>query len=155
LAFGQGAVFVADRKMGQLISKEEALRIIERAEEEGLVHCSANTSGELAFTCNCCTCHCGILRQAKRVPHASLVLTSGYQAQVDSDRCFACEICKERCPVSAITVEEAAVVDALQCIGCGLCVRACPSEAMDLVVKPGTIVPSGKMGDLEAAIKGK
>jgi hypothetical protein len=59
------------------------------------VRCSANTSGELAFICKCTTCHCGILRQAKRDPHASLLLTSGYQAQVDSDRCVACEICKE------------------------------------------------------------
>jgi Fe-S-cluster-containing hydrogenase component 2 len=58
--------------------------------------------------------------------------------------------------VQAIAVNlEVAEIDYDRCIGCGLCVGACPSEAMDLVVKPGTIVPPGKMGDLEAAIKGK
>jgi len=153
LAFGEGAVFVADRKMGRLISKEEALDILAKSEQEGLVHCSANTSEELAFICNCCSCHCGILRQAKRVPHASQVLTSGYNAMVDADLCTGCETCTGRCPVSAITVDGTACVDPLQCIGCGLCVSTCPTEAIQLVVRPEGSVPPARMGHLEAAMK--
>jgi ferredoxin len=153
LAFGEGAIFVADRKFGHLISKEEARRILQKAEEEGLVHCSANTSEELAFICNCCTCHCGILSQAKRFPQSSLVLTSGYHAQVDPDRCTACEICKERCPIGAIQVEDSASVDSMKCIGCGLCVNTCPSEAMGFVVRANAATPPGSFKELEVAIK--
>ena len=153
LAFGEGAIFVADRKMGRLIDKAEALRIVQRAEEEGLVHCSANTSEELAFICNCCSCHCGILSQAKRFPHASRVLTSGYQARVRADRCGACETCAQRCPMKAIAMNEAAEVQPLQCIGCGLCVGACPTEAMEMIPRPDVPIPPKKMGDLERAVR--
>jgi ferredoxin len=151
MAFGEGAVFVADRRMGRMIDKEEALRILEQAEEEGLVHCSANTSDELAFICNCCSCHCGILRQAKSAPHASITLTSGYNASIDAELCTACEMCVDRCPVAAITVEETASVDPLQCIGCGLCVDTCPAEAIELAARPDAQTPPGRLKDLKAA----
>jgi ferredoxin len=151
MAFGEGAVFVADRRMGRMVDKQEALKILQEAEEEGLVHCSANTSEELAFICNCCSCHCGILRQAKSAPNASIALTSGYNAAIDADLCTACEICVDRCPVGAITVEEVACVNPLQCIGCGLCVDTCPCEAIELASRPDAQTPPGRLKDLEAA----
>jgi Fe-S-cluster-containing hydrogenase component 2 len=154
MAFGDGALFVAERNMGRLVSKEEALSILAEAEKQGLVHCSANTAEELAFICNCCTCHCGMLRQAKRVPDSWRVLTSGYEAAIDPDLCVACSSCADRCPVSAITVgEDTAAVTEERCIGCGLCVGACPTEAIRLVVRPGAAPPQRRLGHLEKAVK--
>jgi Pyruvate/2-oxoacid:ferredoxin oxidoreductase delta subunit len=153
MAFGQGAIFVSERHNGRLIDKDEALQILKKAEEEGLVHCSANTSEELAFICNCCSCHCGILSMAKAASSASTILTSGYHAQVDPDLCTACETCLERCPVSAVSIDDVASVDHLQCIGCGLCVSTCSSEAMNLAVEPDTVTPPKKLGDLEKVLK--
>lgn len=155
LAFGEMARFVVDRKIGTPISKDEAMRILEDAEEEGLVHCSANTSEELAFICNCCTCHCGILREAKRVPQSSYVLTSGYYASVYPELCIACETCQERCPMNAIHVDDVASVYSLRCIGCGLCARACPSEAIKLVIRRDAKVPPQRLSDLEKAMRRK
>ena len=154
MAFGEGAIFMSERHNGRLVNNDEAFQIIKKAEEEGLVHCSANTSDELVFICNCCSCHCGILRQAKAVSPASLFLTSGYHAHVDEDLCTACETCLERCPVSAITIDDVASVDDRQCIGCGLCVSTCPEEALNLVVKPDQVKPPKSLGALEAAMKG-
>jgi len=153
MAFGDGAIFIAERHNARLVDKKEALQILEQAEEEGLVHCSANTSDELVFICNCCTCHCGILSQAKSVSHASLMLTSGYFARVDDDLCTACETCLERCPITAINLDDVAMVDKQQCIGCGLCVGSCPEEAIVLQLKPDNIIPPATMGSLEKEIK--
>lgn len=55
-----------------------------------------------------------------------------WKAFVDAEKCVACGICKETCPVEAITVEECAQVDAQRCIGCGRCVQGCPQEALSL-----------------------
>ncbi len=153
MAFGEGAIFVAERHNARMIDKEEAVRILKQAEEEGLVHCSANTSEELSFICNCCTCHCGILRQAKSFSPASAFLTSGYFARVNVDQCTACETCLERCPVEAISIGDAASVEELQCIGCGLCVSSCPEEAITLELKPNSTVPPATLGKLEKAMK--
>jgi Na+-translocating ferredoxin:NAD+ oxidoreductase subunit B len=154
MAFGDGALFVAERNMGRLISKEEALDILAEAEKQGLVHCTANTAEEIAFICNCCTCHCGMLRQTKRVPDSWRVLTSGYQATIDPDLCVACAACDGRCPVSAITLDDdTASVKEERCIGCGLCVGTCPTEAIRLVVRPGAAPPQRRLGHLEKAMK--
>jgi electron transport complex protein RnfB len=153
MAFGEMAVYAAERMNGRMIDKKEALGILKKAEEEGLVHCSANTAEELAFICNCCSCHCGILRMAKAASPASAILSSGYYAKVDTELCTACETCFERCPVSAISIEDTAAADGLQCIGCGLCVSTCPTEAIHLVAKADVKTPPAKLRDLETAMK--
>ncbi|MCP4752721.1 MAG: hypothetical protein GY866_17685 [Proteobacteria bacterium] len=153
MGFGDAATFMSERHNARLVDKKEALAILKQAEEQGLVHCSANTSEELTFICNCCTCHCGILSQAKSISHASLMLTSGYFARVQEELCTACETCLERCPVTAIGIDEFAVVDKHQCIGCGLCVGGCPDEAIALKVDQENKLPPATLGRLEKAIK--
>ncbi|MHB1006854.1 MAG: ATP-binding protein [Chloroflexota bacterium] len=119
------------------ISLEEALAVVARAEELGLVHSVSNFAGGLFYVCNCCGCCCGILRGINDWGIAASVARANYRAEVDAALCTGCEVCAGRCQMRAIASPEGlAVVDAARCIGCGLCVTGCPSEAVRLVRLP-------------------
>ncbi|MBN1809011.1 MAG: 4Fe-4S binding protein [Planctomycetes bacterium] len=48
-----------------------------------------------------------------------------------TDKCIACGICKDECPVEAISEGDIYVIDQEKCIECGACVTACPNEAIE------------------------
>ena len=53
--------------------------------------------------------------------------------QADPDKCTACGICVEQCPVHALAFQGAIpVVDAAVCIACYCCQEMCPEKAMTL-----------------------
>ena len=123
---------------GKIISKEDALKVIMNAEEEGLVHFSYNVQEGHAFVCNCCSCCCAGLRGIKEFNAPQMVAKSHFLAVIDPDGCTACGVCAdERCPVDAIVNEDLAYrVLAERCIGCGACTTSCPTESVRLVRKP-------------------
>jgi len=53
-------------------------------------------------------------------------------AVLDADKCTACGVCVETCPVGAIGLNDKAVVDRATCTGCGRCVAECPQDALSL-----------------------
>jgi NAD-dependent dihydropyrimidine dehydrogenase PreA subunit len=135
--FGSHAQYYVDKGMARYINKEEALGIIDKCDEEGLVP-QPFVSQDAGGMCNCCGDCCGILRSIKMDPKPAEKVLSNYYAAVDPDACSACETCVDRCQMEAIKLgdNEAAVVDRDRCIGCGLCVTTCPSEALSLQAKP-------------------
>ncbi len=123
---------------GREISREEALALLERVEEEGLVHCTYNFQREPFFVCNCCSCCCGFLR-ALTEHHAPYMLArANYVSVIDADTCSECGDCANgRCPTGAISAsDEAYTVDGGRCIGCGVCAVACSYDAIRLVPRP-------------------
>ena len=135
LFFDAPARFLVEKKYARRITREEAYAVLERAEEEGLVHTSTNTADKVGFICNCCRCCCIILRGMTELKLPHPFSPSGFRAAVKADDCIGCGVCADdRCPVDAINMkEDLAVVEAGTCIGCGLCVTACPVEAIALV----------------------
>jgi NAD-dependent dihydropyrimidine dehydrogenase PreA subunit len=135
--FGSHAAFYVDKGMGRYIGTEEALSIIDKCEEEGLVP-QPFMSQDAGGLCNCCGDCCGILRSIKLHPKPAEKVLTNYYAVVDADACTACETCLDRCQMEAIRIGAADVaeVDRDRCIGCGLCITTCPSEALSLELKP-------------------
>jgi len=141
LGFGDFARYYIDNKMARAISTEEALKLLDQAEESALVLCPSNTQ-ELEVICCCCTCCCPILKPSKMMPRPADIVRSYYQAEIDPDLCSASGECIERCQMDAIKEGEdvSEIIDG-RCIGCGLCVSSCPEEAISLIAKPGMEAP--------------
>jgi len=124
---------------GDIITKEEALKIIDQAEKEGLVHTTYNVKEAIGgFLCSCCSCCCGLLRGLKEFHSPYTLAKSSYLAAINRESCLVCGLCKdERCPMDAIIEEDDGYrVLENRCIGCGVCVITCPSESITLVQRP-------------------
>jgi len=154
MQFGMGAQFVIDRKMGRQISKEEAMEVLNKAEEAGLVHATINRQ-DTDFLCNCCGCHCMILKTALAQPKPGLSLNSGFKPRHDRDLCTSCGTCIDRCPTQALAMnnEDKPELNLDRCIGCGVCATGCASDAISLVERAGILTPPLDQEALREAIK--
>ena len=133
---GSHGEYYVDRGMGRWVSQEEALEILNKCEEAGLV-CQPFNTVNPGGMCNCCGDCCAQLRTLKKHPRPVEMVVTNHYALVDEDLCVGCEVCLERCQMDAITMgdEDTAQVNLDRCIGCGLCVTTCDTEAMTLEPK--------------------
>jgi Pyruvate/2-oxoacid:ferredoxin oxidoreductase delta subunit len=124
--------------LGKIISREEAMNVLFKAEEEGLVHLTYNLQGDSFFLCNCCSCSCLALKALKDYNFPHMLAKSNYVAFIDAETCAACGICaNERCPMAAVVEDNGGYkVEPQRCIGCGVCTNTCPTEAIKLVHRP-------------------
>jgi Pyruvate/2-oxoacid:ferredoxin oxidoreductase delta subunit len=134
LSFGAGAYYYEKNELGREIDKQEALEIVKKGVDAGLVLQPGNQQKAMNI-CMCCGCCCGVLKNLKTLDKPARLVHTNYYAEVDETACIGCEACVERCQMDAITVDETARVDLDRCIGCGLCVTDCPTEAMQLKQK--------------------
>jgi electron transport complex protein RnfB len=141
LAFDYGAKYLIERGMGRLIDRDEALAVLDRARQAGLVHMTSNTLDRVEFVCNCCPCCCTLLGTVTRLGGAAANIASNFHATADIEACLACGLCVDPCPVGAIVVEEVVEINLERCIGCGLCVTQCPEGALALVHRETTREP--------------
>ena len=100
---GKGAEHYIRTGRARQITREEALEIVKRAEENGLMHDIPNIegSGETSAICNCCACACFGLR-AGMMFGARDAIRSNFVAEVDEAKCVACAQCVEVCPGNAL-----------------------------------------------------
>ena len=152
LSFGAAAEFYIEHGLGREISADEALEILKKADEAGLVHAGANAK-HLSNICNCCPCCCASMKGIVEKGHDKRkYMNALFEAVVDEEACTGCETCLERCPVGAVTVEEAASVDRDKCLGCGLCAGACPTEAISMHLREDGEEPFERAFDMGMAI---
>lgn len=137
LIFGAGADYYEENGLGRIISQEEALKILAKAEDTGLVLSPSNAQNATNI-CVCCGCCCQILKNLKKMPIPADCVSTNYYAVLDRELCIGCEICLERCQMDAIQMKDGcAEINPDRCIGCGLCVPTCSTEAIRLESKEG------------------
>ena len=144
LHFGSMGQYMVKQGLGRRISADEALKILKKANREGLVHAIENHSGRLNVLCNCCEDCCIWFQSIYKAKHPNTLAKSNYFAEVDPEKCIACGICTIRCPMHAIAVKrnkESAKVKKNRCIGCGVCHPTCAGDAIRLVKRDKTTEP--------------
>jgi Pyruvate/2-oxoacid:ferredoxin oxidoreductase delta subunit len=143
LSLNGGAEFVIRRGFGREIERAEAVDLLARARERGLVQIADNVKSRPAFVCNCCGCCCEQLQAVSRWGMAA-VNPSGFVPRHDDAACAGCSRCARACPVGAIAMEPrreagqrknalAPRIDEARCVGCGVCAGACHKDALELV----------------------
>ncbi len=157
MKYNDMARYVIDKGFAREISKQEALELIRKSEEAGLVHFVDNAEGEIQHNCNCCGCACWNVGSIKRrkIPRDALMATY-FMRDTDKEACTGCGACVEICPVEALRLEEdVPVVDEAWCIGCGVCATVCPTDAVMIKVREdrkGT-APASNFKDLHERIR--
>jgi len=129
-----GARAVEARPGFRSVSVEEALAVLRRSHEAGLVHFAYRKPGEeLSALCSCCSCCCFLLTALKRYDYHDAVVEASHFAAHEAARCVGCGTCVTRCPFRAWTPARNGgkpALDAEKCFGCGLCVSTCPTGAV-------------------------
>jgi len=120
------------------ITREEAMQVLARSHEAGLVHMAYALMGKdrINAICSCCSCCCAILSSVLRFGLFPQLLTSDTISMTDMSKCTGCGICAERCQFGAREMDgDSLIINSKLCMGCGLCVTKCPTTAIKLVAK--------------------
>ncbi|MBQ0058907.1 MAG: FAD-dependent oxidoreductase [Lachnospiraceae bacterium] len=103
IGVGDFADYCRETGKGHDITYEEAMHILQVADENGFVHQITNIDGEnkIFGICNCNVNICNALRTSQlfNTPNLS---RSAYTAKVEKDNCVACGKCVEICPAGAV-----------------------------------------------------
>ncbi len=146
LAAGPAAPMLAANGYAKALTKQEALEFLKKTEKAGLVHNTSNSTGgeHLMFICNCCPCHCGVMKGVVNWK-AKVLSVSNYEPQINAEVCEECGTCMKKCPMGAITQQDGGkmVIDLELCIGCGVCASNCAKGALKLA-KVRNIIPPVK-----------
>ncbi|NHI92831.1 MAG: 4Fe-4S dicluster domain-containing protein [Candidatus Lokiarchaeota archaeon] len=130
--------------LGRKVSKEEALEIVKKCEDSGLIHTINNASGPDApmMICNCCPCHCEVIKALKKFQNPSALARSNFKPVFNQENCVLCNKCIQICPMDALwhhyshtgkNAEERVMFKENFCIGCGLCAHHCPKDAIKMI----------------------
>ncbi|MHA1488889.1 MAG: 4Fe-4S binding protein [Promethearchaeota archaeon] len=136
--FGKSARFCVEQGFQRMISKDEALEILKKSEEAGLVHKAFHPHSDIfkeeTSICNCCSDCCATF-ELWRDGVLPLINSTNYLSNVNQDLCVGCGTCTEKCPVEAIKLNEnnVAEVNEKGCLGCGICAHFCPEGAIYLL----------------------
>jgi NAD-dependent dihydropyrimidine dehydrogenase PreA subunit len=161
IQFGRAAEYTRGRGHGRMLSKDEALQLIEETEDHGLVHQWPNVSIRSTNTlCSCCDDCCIFMlpMSEAKVPWTAWYAKSRFEAQNDLDTCDGCQDCIERCQFDALTMEKVngykklkAVVNPENCMGCAVCVLVCEPQSLKMaIVRPPEHIPDPSHYRVEA-----
>jgi len=128
----------------RLVSKEEALKLLEEEHERGHIHSAWFRDVALdrfIAICNCCKCCCAGVEGMMKYGSPTMA-SSGYVSELNEGLCTACGLCVEACAFGAISINgDKAEVNWEKCLGCGVCTTQCPDGAFSLILDERKGIP--------------
>ena len=134
LGLDEDAEYALKSGGGRVVSLGEALKVLERSHEAGLVHMAYVMKGKEkpGLICSCCPCCCHTLGGLLRYGIHAQVLSSSFLASDVEEKCVQCGKCVQRCVFGARSMNDGLVYEESKCMGCGLCVTTCPTNAISM-----------------------
>ncbi len=135
LMLGANALFFEENGIGRSISQREALEILNKGIEAGLVLQPSNSKKPFVI-CMCCGCCCFVLKNLNKMDEPAKIACTNHYIAVAKENCTGCGNCEDICRMGAIKAGDSpAWVNLTRCIGCGLCITRCEFNAITLVEK--------------------
>ncbi len=152
-----------DPEMGRRVTKEEALKHVEKCRETGLVHLigrnkldpvwlDVSPGRKLMTICNCCPCCC-LWKMLPELTHdisSKIKRLPGVNIEVN-ESCIGCGECTDICFVDAVEIRDGSAVINEGCRACGRCLEVCPKDAIDLEIR-GIEYYHGPIEELKDAV---
>ncbi len=141
-SFDRFADYMIKHRKGKKVTKEEALEILKKTEDAGLIHTISNQQERPNFICNCCTDCCILLRGISELHNPRAIAKSNFIPEINREACRLCETCVKWCPLQALyrhyphsedLSDDRIMILEERCIGCGICAHKCPHDAIKLV----------------------
>lgn len=131
LSLGEMAEYFIENGIGDQITTDEAIAVVENSIDKGMVVesiCSKNAD----IICSCHSKSCGNLMAWRKINGEGAAATyfSAYMLHYDKTVCLKCGKCIDRCPMQAITFgDDGYCVMDSSCVRCGQCAKICPASA--------------------------
>jgi hypothetical protein len=122
-SFNDRAEKLVKKGLARKVSLKEALDVLKRSHEAGLVHLTLTYQGKEApeVVCSCCSCCCHSLAALVRFRMPDAVVASKYVATFNSEACINCGKCASRCQFKARYTKNGKVeFDETKCFGWSL-----------------------------------
>ena len=139
LSLGEMAEYFIENGIGEQITPDEAIEIVEDIIDKGMVVesiCAKNAD----IICCCHGQSCGNLMGWRGINGEGCAsqFFSAYTLEYDADKCVKCQACVKICPMSSITMDgpDGTCVMDKACVRCGQCVKVCPVQARILTPTP-------------------